>query len=403
MMMKAYSLLAFACLVSANACAMGAELTAEQRHIADAVVGEHIRTTQDRITREAKLSENIDMLAERKKEWQGWVPAMRVGFCAKNSQEQHVPHPQTINAQVVQDIIWQYQNAYGDGNNLREHREECARALGFIGNSDGVSTILTSLERESGHFSWQALEGIADERFLPAITAHLDFACQQDAFPAIKCLTQIGTNAIPSLRQFLQGSDRALQRRAIDALITMEASDCVPLLDGLTNSADRQIAQKAQCGINRIRCRAIDKIYSQPTWAPEDDARLWHLTSTALFEEEKTARAKASAAISKIGVPVIGYLRTQLPNYSHADTIKGADFFVSKRAADLMASLGPQAIPALIDALSDEYEHGRRFAAEALQKITGEAHGSDFERWRTWYLKQKDTEKQKSTEAGQGE
>ncbi len=391
--MKIHILVAVACLFVANVRATDSELTVEQRRVADAVVGERIRTIQDWIVKDANLSENIGRLAKRQRDERSCEPAVRIRFCVQRCQDQHVPPPHTIDTQVVENIIWQYHNAYGEGNDQKSYREACAHALGVIGNAEGIPIILTSLARESGHYSWQALKGIADEKLLPAIAAHLDFACQQDAFPAITCLARIGTNAIPTLQRFLQGSDRALQRAAVDALIAIEAADCLPVLNGLTNSTDDQIALKARCGIQRIQCRAVDRIYSPVRWAPEDDARLWHLMCAVLFEDDKTMRSKASAAMLRIGMPVTGYLRDQLPNRSHADTSTGPVLTVSKDATALMVSLGSRAVPALIDALTDETQHARVFAAEALQKITGEAGGSDYDTWRGWYLKQRGTDK----------
>src|SRR3989304_845943 len=135
----------------------GAELSIQQRKTADALVAKSINDIQGRIVKDADLQANIKELSRREKKWQGWKPAMRIGFCAKQCRESHVPMPEEIDERVIDDIIWQYENAYGDGNDLNYHRQECARALGFIGDTKGVPTILMSVERESGHFSWQAL------------------------------------------------------------------------------------------------------------------------------------------------------------------------------------------------------------------------------------------------------
>ena len=113
---------------------LGAELSAQQRKIADSLVGKRIAEIQTRIVKDADLAANIKQLARREKKWQGWQPAMRIGFCVRECRDLHVPIPAGITKEVVDDIIWQYENAYGDGNDLKYHREECARALGFIGN-----------------------------------------------------------------------------------------------------------------------------------------------------------------------------------------------------------------------------------------------------------------------------
>lgn len=364
-----------------------AELTAEQRTVTDALVAKPIRTVQARIVAEADLRRNIKRLSRRKKEWGGWQSAMRAGFCAKKCRESHVPVPKQIDEAVVDDVIWQYENAYGAGNDLKYHREECARALGFIGHPRGLPTIIKSLAREGGHFSWQALEGVSDEQFIAAIEANLDFTSQQDAFPAIICLAEIGPASIPTLRRFLEGDDRALRREAVNALVKVGAAECVPILQEL--SKEPELAAKAEAGLLRIRCRAIDKIYSPPCWKPEDESRLYYLTNRGLFDEDPSTRAQAADALVKLGDSAVWHLRRQLPNYSHADGPEGPAFLISQRACELLSQIGEPAVPALIDALCDEYPHSRRFARQALGRITGETLDAQYDDWKNWYLQRR--------------
>jgi hypothetical protein len=359
-------------------------LTAEQRKIADAVVGRQIREVRARIIAKAELGGNIRRLSRRKKRWGGWQPAMRVGFCVKRCKEAHVAVPRRIDESVVDDIIWQYENAYGSGNDLKYHREECARALGFIGHPKGVPTILKSLGREGGHFSWAALEGMSDERFIGAIEEHLDFTSQQDAFPAMRCLAGIGPASIATLRRFVGGDDKALRREAVNSLIEIEAAECVSVLEEL--SKDGELGAKAEAGVLRIRCRAIDEIYDVPRREPEDESRLYYLTSRALFDEDEKARGQAAEAVLKIGEPAVWHLRQQLANDSHRDRPGTPEFFISERACELLGRIGEPAVAALIDALCDEEEHSRRFAAEALRRITGETLDSKYDEWRDWYF-----------------
>jgi len=368
---------------------VGAELTAQRRKIADTLVANRIRTIQERIVRETDLQRNIRRLSQRKKERGGREAAMRIGSCAYQCRRSHVPVPEEINEKVVDDIIWQYENAYGTGNDFRYHREECARALGFIGHPKGIPTILKSLKQEGGHFSWQALEGpVTDPRFIAAIERHLDHTDQQDARPAIKCLQRIGAPSVPTLQRFLKGEDRALKRRALDALVKIGGRDCLPVLEALSKTKDRTLAAKAEAGVLRIRCRTIDKIYSPPRWTPEDEARLYYLTRLALSDDDTKVRSQAAEAMTKLGESAVWHLRLHLPSRSHGDGPSGAHYFISERASNLLVRIGELSIPALIDALCDEYQHGRGFAAQALQKITGETFGPEYSRWKTWYLQE---------------
>ena len=364
------------------------ELTAKQRGIADALVAKPIQTIRSKLAKEADLlARNIKKLSERKKEWGGREAAMRIARYAKRCRESDVPVPEEINEKVVDDIIWQYENAYGKKNDLKNHREECARALGFIGAPKGIPTILKSIKQNGGHFSWQALDGpVTDQRFIAAIEEHLDFTCQQDAFPAITYLARIGPASIPTLRRFLEGQDIALRREAASALVKIGTPECLPLLEKLRKDENRKLATKAEAGILKIRCRAIDKIYSPPSWVPEDNARLVHLTRLALYDDDAKVRSQAAASLIKLGESGVWHLRRHLPDRSHGSGPGGPYFFVTERASDLLVRIGKPAIPALIDALCDEYQHGRDFAAKALQKITGETFGPEYDRWKTWYL-----------------
>ena len=367
----------------------GAELTREQRKIADALVAKRIQEIQSGIVERADLEANIQELAQRTKEGRGLEAVSQIGFCANYCRDAHVPIPEAINEDVVSDIVWQYENPHGfHGNDLKDHREVCARALGFIGHPKGVPTVLKSLEREGGHCSWQALEGISDERFISAIEEHLDFTCQQDASPAIKCLGRIGTPAIPTLRRFLEGQDRGLKREAAEALVSIGTPECIPLLEVLSKGEDRDLAAKAHAGILHIRCRAVDGICSPPAWDPEDESRLRHLTYLALFEEDAVIRSRATEAIVQLGEPAVWHVRLELPNKAHGGGSAGPHFFISERASDLLAQIGDPSVPALLDALCDERPHSRRSAAQALRRITGEAFDANYDDWKTWYLEQ---------------
>ena len=379
-----------------------AELTLPQRKIVDTLVARRISAIREGIIKENNLEANVKQLSLRKKEWQAWNPAMRIGWSAKQCRDNRVPVPKIINEQVVDDIIWQYTNAYGiEPNDSKYHREECARALGFIGHLKAVPTILQSLEREGGHFSWQALEGITDERFISAIEKHLDFTNEQDASPAIRCLAKIGEAAIPTLQRFLAGKDLTLQRGAVNALIKIGTPTCIPILQEAQKTDVGRLVN-IQAGILKIRCRTIDKVHTPLILPAQDDSRLWHLTSLALFDHlpplppdynltanNENIRSNAKDALVKIGPPAFGALREQLSSNAHYDDFtKGPDFYVSKRAADILKEIGQPAIPCLIDALCDRHSHTRSFAVQTLRQLTGQKFEPRYEVWSKWFLSQ---------------
>ena len=60
-----------------------------------------------------------------------------------------------------------------------------------------------------------------------------------------------------------------------------------------------------------------------------------------------------------------------------------------KEARSLLLFCGKRSVPALIDGLLDEGSRGR--AADLLQRITGQDHGTDVEAWRQWWNAQEKT------------
>ncbi len=365
---------------------LGKELTAEQRAIADALVGKQIKEFQANKIKGWELQSNIEKLKKHEIKWQGYAPAVEIGYCAAGCRALHIPIPEEINDTVVDDIIWQYENASGDKNDIKYYKEACACALGNIGNKKGVPTILKSLERESGHTSWNGLEGIADESLIPAIEKYLDFDSQQDSLSAIKCLTSIGPKSIPTLHRFLKGRDNTLKREAINAIIKICDIQCIPVLEEVIAWNNPEFTEKAKAGILLISCRASDKIYSPPKLSPEDESRVYYLTILVFSDiTDPNLRNEATKTMLKLGESSIWNLRLTLSSTGHEES-PYLIFPASERARDILTKIGEPAIPALIDALCDEQQHCRNFAAQALQKITGETFGADYEKWKSWYF-----------------
>jgi hypothetical protein len=372
------------------------ELTPEQRKIADALVAERISEIRAKIINKAKLKESISELSQRKKGHPAWEQARRIASCVGGCRRAHVAVPEVITDEVVDDIIWQYDNTShydkARGRTSRDeknHRRACAGALAAIGNPKGTATILRSLEREGGYFTWPSLGRIPDERFIAAIEKNFDLSSHQSAFPAIACFEGIGVASIPTLRRFVEGKDRSLRSRAVEALIKIGSPRCIPILKPVAESGKGGLAAEARAGILRIRRRTRDGVYAKPVLPPEDESRLWYLTLQALGsygDKDKEARTRAADALVRIGQPSVLFLRPGLASYAHID-YKGY-FYISDRAAKILVRIGEPAIPCLIDGLCDRYGHARRHAAEALGRITGEALGPDYEAWVAWLRRQ---------------
>jgi hypothetical protein len=52
-----------------------------------------------------------------------------------------------------------------------------------------------------------------------------------------------------------------------------------------------------------------------------------------------------------------------------------------------MVRIGEPAIPALLDALNDDFDRASGNASRALKRITGQDFGTDYAAWRAWCLK----------------
>ena len=367
----------------------GGALTAEEDRRVDEVIGEYVSATRGRIIAEADLEHNIELLKRGGTGWDSWQSPMRIGWCAKSCRDAFVPVPASIDDSVVDAIVPLAGNTVGiDEANRRYIRQEVARALSFIGDKRALGTVLNILETEGGHFAWQGLPEIADPAMIPIIERKLDFTNQQDALPAIAALERIGRAAIPLLERLTQSTDRALRRRAVDALSAIQSVDGLPALDALSDDPDLDIRRKAQAAARIIRSREIDRVYRPPRINPETKRKLHCLTKVAYPSDAAGAWDRMDPAVRAVfislGPKAIPVLRELLGSYGHVDGPGGPDYFVTNEVAEILAEIGRPSVPALIDALNDEMSHVHAPAAEALQRLTGEDFGIDYDAWRDW-------------------
>lgn len=377
------------------------QLTPPQRALADELVAKRIAAIQNELASEplTDLTENIAELAKRKSQWQSSTPAMRIAWFVERCRARHVPVPNSINEAVVDDIIWQFQNAYGTEElDRKRHRAECARALGLIGHPKGVPFIIAALEQDDReHTPWLGLRALGDERLIPAIDANLDFNNQQDASPAIASLALSGEKAVPVLQRFLIRPDRVLRQSAVDALIQVGTPTCIPILKQYLEEHDGEFKGKIEAGIDRIHCRAIDKIYVPTTLIEQDQARLWHLVDLAIATDHNSlkpqspqqlrTREEAAVALIKMGDVAIETIRSRLENsWDMGDAAVGLDNTEAARAIAILQRIGSPSIPALIDGLCDEVPYSRQRAAATLRQMTGQRFAADYAVWSRWFL-----------------
>ena len=370
-------------------------LSPAQRDVADGVVKELLLQERAKIMKAGDWDGHVAELAKREVKWHGWVPAANIGWRFNDCRSSYLPFP-AVDGKLINDIFFQFRNfkAFGP-NDLTEHREQCAEAMAIIGHPKAVPLVMQCLTDGPGHRAWAALQHMGDERLLPIIEKALDSLVQQDAIPAIACLTRIGRPAIPALTRVLTGGDRALKRRAVVALVRISLPECIPPLKAFVAagpSENEKLDRKARAALAMLQCRLIDKTYTPSRLIYQDECRLHHLIRMLILANranpgDRDRSEQAMAALIEMGGPLVAAaLRPQLANYSHGDRADGPHFFVSERVADIMVRLGDTAIPALLDALNDERDHAHGFAAKSLSRITGQDFGTNYTRWRKWCI-----------------
>ncbi|HUT12586.1 MAG TPA: HEAT repeat domain-containing protein [Thermoguttaceae bacterium] len=371
-----------------------AQLTPAQRRIADEVVGDVIARIQARIAQKHRLTESIAELAKREKSQLGGTSAGDVAICAYSCRQSRVPVPEALNEKVVDDIIFQYRNPpEGSFSDTYSHQKACVWALGELGHCKAVPVIMECLADEEKPYgaAWDALRHVSDEALIPVIARQMDIKPQLSAYPATGGLCRLGRPALPLLRRILEAPDPQGKEGAIGALVVICLPECLPPLERLAESGELKgdsARRKLAAAIATIRCRAVDKTYVPPKWSYEDRCRMHHLVALALSIEHQVKGSEdladeAEAALIEIGPSMAAAaVRPQLSSRTHTDVGGGGDYWVSRKAAELMARFGEPAIPALLDALNDDFDTARGNASRALKRITGQDFGTDYAAWR---------------------
>ena len=136
----------------------------------------------------------------------------------------------------------------------------------------------------------------------------------------------------------------------------------------------RQIGKAVQSYRARGNCGAVS------------DAIPVSTSSTTMPSEKIDTEQDAIEVLVSLGPKAVPILRKLLTHSQHGDTAHGPVWTITPIVAQMLVEIGPPSIPALIDALNDEQTHVYPFVAQALHTLTGQNFGTDYEKWRDWWL-----------------
>lgn len=304
---------------------------------------------------------------------------------------------------VVDDLIWHYEQQVHE-DPLREtlRRNNIALALCILAHPKGVPVLLQALEGDDSDL-FRLLHHLPDPRFLPVLGRKVNRLNQGDADFIFQFLSTFGKDAVPTLSLFLKDQDRLIRISAAQTLLRIEHSSCIPpLQEALRAGAFKgdvpvgdpvlDPSRIITHGIQRLRCRTVDKVFTPPILPPDDRQRILGLRRASWRRNRETGtpereRAdKAADLLVSLGALALGGLTEEIPiPLSACSTIPSEMFPTHVIDTETLVRIGKPALPALIDALTNSGSMAS-ITLSGLQKLTGQTFGPDYEEWSRWYL-----------------
>jgi hypothetical protein len=357
-----------------------------------------------------ELREDFQFLNERRGLLDGWMDlgdaTHKVADQITRSHAHRRTPPPDMIEKGVDDLIWHFERRKREGPYYENRtREAFAHALALIGDRRAIPVLARALREEDLNV-YAALEALPDPSYLPLLVKKVNRIPEEEMHRVFKLLALYGSPSVPVLIAFLE--DRALHTRlwAARYLIRRAAPEALPRLEegvkrgffrwkgvypetGAEHEEDH--TSDILRGIQRIRCRTVDRIFTPPVLSPQDTERIMNLRQTAYYvsagDEKMRERARQAAdLLVEIGAPALGAMRIPpdaIPIFSEGNPRQRLPSIALD--VDLLVRMGPPSVPALIDALVSEDSHPE-IALEGLQQLTGQSFGPDYEEWRRWYL-----------------
>jgi len=216
-----------------------------------------------------------------------------------------------------------------------------------------------------------------DKRALPSLIEALKVKDRSVNFAAQEILIELGDSSINGLLEVLMDKDAEVRCRAIEALGKIGNPSALSGLMKALKDEDEQVRGKAAWALGKIRSpiaisalletfNDVEDVWKEPIWALGEigDATTAPYLIELLRQHEKWRQSLEGAiaeALGKLGEDAIPDL---------IEAMSDNDVYVRAGAAEALGTLGATtAVPFLIGALHDEDWLVRSRAAEALGKI----------------------------------
>jgi len=263
------------------------------------------------------------------------------------------------------------------------------------GSASG-STLITELKDPDPNVRIRATEEAGKTRSFEAVKPLIHILLYDDVWNVRKsaawALGEIGdAQAVFPLIRALSHKDWIIRSRAAEALGKIGDKTAVAALTDLLQEENDHVTEKAVWALGEIRQqRSVVPLLEK------------------LEDDIPDIRAAAALALGKIGdSSAVPSLTTLLKNDRNpevrksvarafgeiqdaailqplAEALADDDYAVRLHAQASVEKTGIQAVPFLIETLTNEKPYARNRAMWALEKITGEKYGEDASRWKTW-------------------
>lgn len=246
-------------------------------------------------------------------------------------------------------------------------RRAAAQTLGQIGDPAAVPDLLTALRKAKNDallrlFIVNALDIIGDERAVPALAETMHDRVIEVSVVSATALGRIGEAAIPSLAEKLQGSDDLVRYLAVEALASAGEAALHALLSALQ---DKEAL---------VRNRAVCALWEIGSANRETTSQIVPPLLRVLGDHMDIVRQSAVEALAELGgadfiTHMVNQLDTQDVVKRHRATWALGRVAVRHGDDESGEIMCEQALPALLEVLSDRNAAVRRAAVSTLGMI----------------------------------
>ncbi|MFC1806793.1 HEAT repeat domain-containing protein [Candidatus Omnitrophota bacterium] len=210
---------------------------------------------------------------------------------------------------------------------------------------------------------------LKDDRAVPVLISVLGEKKMTMRYNAAKALGKIGDNkAVPALIKLLSDPEWEVRFFTVEAIGDIgDVQAAKPLSNVLLSDSNKEVRLAAVEALDKIDARSETGVVVDAL--SDDDAKV----------RGYAAELAASWKIVDAEATVVNMLRNDRVNVARASCAHALGIYGN------IAS-----VPALIQALRDDYKDVRIYAEQSLKKISGQSYGSDQDAWSRWFELNKD-------------